>query len=162
MCGSIIYRESVLPLLLASGKVFIYNGVTEVQKNLSEIFNKKIIINDNEFITKFVVDTKYLDMPYAHIKKTKSDKIDYPLLTTTALMDNNKLKIAFSGLCSFPFRSEIIENVLNDKNLTRKQKLDQIILNLPENAMDNIDGSKAYREFVLKNTVDKILNQFNL
>lgn len=94
---------------MSNSKVFIYDGTFEIEKNIDEIFNRKIILKDNEFITKFAIDTKYLDMPYIHVKKTKSDKIDYPLLTTTALIDNNSLKIAFSGLCSFPFRSKKIE-----------------------------------------------------
>lgn len=59
-----------------------------------EIFNRRIILKENEFVTKFAIDKKYLDVPYS--------------------------------------------------------------------PMDNIDGSKRYREFVLKNTVNKILDSFNL
>lgn len=161
VCGCIIYRETVLPLLLAEAKVFIFDGNTEIEKDFNEIFNKRINIKDNEIVTKFVIDTKYLNMPYAHIKKTKSDKIDYPLLTVVAINGNNHLKIAFSGLTSFPFRSKEVENILNNNLLTRQEKVNKIIVNLPENAMDNIDGSKTYREFVLKNTIDKILDIFN-
>lgn len=149
-------------MLLTNSKVFIYDGTSEIEKNIDEIFNRKIMLEENEFITKFVIDTKYLDMPYSHVKKTKSDKIDYPLLTTAALIDNNNLKIAFSGLCSFPFRSKKIEAILNNSDLNRENKLNQVIQNLPDSPMDNIDGSKRYREFVLKNTVNKILDNFNL
>lgn len=94
------------------------------------------------------------------MKKTKSDKIDYPLLTVVTLNDNNNLRMAFSGLCSFPFRSKKIEDILNDKVMNREEKIDHIIKNLPENAMDNLDGSQMYREFVLKNTINKVLDTF--
>lgn len=162
MCSSIIYKESILPLLLTNSKVFIYDGTSEIEKTINEIFNKKIQLKDNEFITKFAIDTKYLYSPYCHIKKTKSDKIDYPVLTTTALIDNNNLKIAFSGLCSFPFRNTQIEDILNNSCLNRENKLNKVIQNLPDTPMDNIDGSKEYRKFVLKNTVNKVLDCFNL
>lgn len=142
--------------------MFIYDGTSEVKKNIDEIFNRRIILKENEFITKFAIDKKYLNVPYSHVKKTKSDKIDYPLLTTTALIENNNLRIAFSGLCSFPFRSKKIEEILNNSYLNRENKLNQVIQSLPDSPMDNIDGSKRYREFILKNTVNKILDSFNL
>lgn len=152
----------MLPLLLTNCKVLVYDGDSEIEKNIKEIFNKRILLKDNEFITKFVIDTKYIDAPYCHIKKTKSDKIDYPVLTTAALIENNSLRIAFSGLFSFPFRIKQIEDILNDSYLNRKDKLNKVIQNLPDSPMDNIDGSKTYREFVFKNTVNKILDHFNL
>ena len=152
----------MLPLLLTNSKVFIFDGNSEIEKNINDIFDRKIILKENEFITKFAIDTKYLDLPYIHVKKTKSDKIDYPLLTTVAIIDNNNLKIAFSGLCSFPFRSEKIENILNNQELNRENKLNEMLKSLQESPMDNIDGSKRYREFVLKNTVNKVLDNFNL
>ena len=152
----------MLPLLLCDAQVYIYDGIEEMKKDIKEVFDRRINLKENEFITKFVIDKKYIDMLYFHIKKTKSDKIDYPLITTTAIIDNNYLKIAFSGLCSFPFRSLEIENVLNDSKLNREEKINQVIEKLPEKAMDNIDGSKNYREFVLKNTINKILDKFGL
>lgn len=151
-----------MPLLLCDAQVYIYDGIEEMKKDIKEVFDRRINLKENEFITKFVIDKKYIDMLYFHIKKTKSDKIDYPLITTTAIIDNNYLKIAFSGLCSFPFRSLEIENVLNDSKLNREEKINQVIEKLPEKAMDNIDGSKNYREFVLKNTINKILDKFGL
>lgn len=151
-----------MPLLLCDAQVYVYDGIEETKKYISEIFDRRINLKENEFITKFVINKKYIDMPYFHIKKTKSDKIDYPLITATAIIDNNYLKIAFSGLCSFPFRSLKIENILNDSKLNREEKINKTIENLPEKAMDNIDGSKNYREFVLKNTINKILDKFGL
>ncbi len=47
-------------------------------------------------------------------KEQKNEKIDYPLITMAGLKKDNKVHIAFSGLCEYPFRSNIIEDILND------------------------------------------------
>ena len=53
-----------------------------------------------------------------HIKHTAQEKIDYPLISVAALVKEDFLRIAFSGVCAYPFRSQQIELVLNNKTLS--------------------------------------------
>jgi CO/xanthine dehydrogenase FAD-binding subunit len=39
------------------------------------------------------------------VKKRKVSAIDYPLVTVAALLTNSGTRVAFSGVCAFPFRS---------------------------------------------------------
>jgi hypothetical protein len=69
---------------------------------INEIFDRRINLIQSELVTQFIIDKDYLSLPYNHIKKTKNEKIDYPLLTIASLKKENTLRLAFSGLCSFP------------------------------------------------------------
>lgn len=161
VCGTIIYRESVLPLLLCDADVVLCQNDNLKTVPLSSVFDKRIQLSQGEFIVQFIINKKFLNLPYCHIKKTKNEKIDYPLLTVCAIKYENEIRTAFSGLCSFPFRSPEIDNILNDNHLDLEDKLVRASTSLPEPALDNIDGSRKYRLFVFKNTLEKILTQFS-
>lgn len=122
VCGTIIYKESVMPLLLADALVTIASKNGERQENINNIFNERININAGEIIVNFIIDLKYTNMPYVHVKKTQNEKIDYPVLTLTALKDNDIIKMAFSGLCNFPFRSKKIEDIVNNSRIIYSRK----------------------------------------
>lgn len=154
ICGSIIYKEAVLPLLLTDATIYIYSNNKEKAIQINSIFNKKLNLQDGEFITKIIIDTQYLNNKFYHIKKTENEKIDYPLVTVSAIEIDNKLRIAFSGLCPFPFRSIEIENILNDSSYTNDEKTFNIISNIPT---PMIDYKKDYRLFILQRTLKDIM-----
>lgn len=152
VCGTIIYRETVLPMLLTDCEVVIC-GIDGVRKvSIHDAFDRRIKLNCGEFIVRFVFDKAALGAPFVHVKKTKNEKIDYPLLTLAAIKYQGRIRMAFSGLCDFPFRSAQIETIIND-NSSLQNKADMVATQLPDKALTNIAGSGAYRIFVLKNTV---------
>ena len=158
ICGTIIYKEAILPLLLTDANVVILSGGSKKELPINSIFNKRLNILDSDLVLKFIIESKYINLPYFHIKKTQSEKIDYPLLTVCALKYDGKIRIAFSGLGGYPFRSYTAENIINDNTLTNEDKANQIFINLFSYASDSIEGSKDYKMFVLKNTILDILN----
>lgn len=157
LCGTIIYRETSLPLMLCNSTVVIFgkNGKREVQIN--QIFDKKLRLAPDEILVNIITDVKYCSLPYVHAKKTKSDKIAYPLLTVAAIKEDNKIRIAFSGLCSYPIRSLDVENYINDSNLSRKDKINKTADSISDTILDDVEGSLNYRKFVLKNTLENTL-----
>jgi len=102
--GTIIYRESVLPLLVTDCEIMLVSNKGVRFAPINEVFNKQIHLKSGEMIVKVRIKQDYLEMPYLHVKRTKNEKIDYPLITLVALVKNKKIDIAFSGLCDFPFR----------------------------------------------------------
>jgi xanthine dehydrogenase molybdenum-binding subunit len=96
-------------------------------------------------------------MPYVTVKKRKVAAIDYPLVTVAALRTNTGIRVAFSGLCAFPFRSAAVETILNRRELPLKARIDQAVEQLPAPILDDIKASSAYRELVLKLTLDDTL-----
>jgi CO/xanthine dehydrogenase FAD-binding subunit len=151
VCGTIIYKESLLPLLLSDCSVLIASedGVRKV--SVHNLFNQKLNLAKGEFILQFIIEQKYLKLPYFHIKKTKNEKIDYPLITLAAIQDEEEIRLAFSGLCAFPFRSIKIEEEMNRKEAGIEERLNKILDLLPAPAQNDLSGSDQYRLFVLKN-----------
>ncbi len=160
VCGTIIYRESVLPLLLTDCSVYVWGVNGERKVPIKDVFRQSVLLKTGEFITRFAIDQKWLGAPYIHVKKTKNEKIDYPLLTLVAVRDGRRIRMAFSGLCEFPFRSATIEDTLNHPDYPLAEKAERITRQLPGPFLNNLDGSAEYRAFVLKNTVYNALREF--
>lgn len=157
--GTIIYRESVLPLLISESEVFIASSGGTKQVLLKDVFNERIVLSPGEFIVSIITDGAYLNLPYLHVKRTKSDKIDYPLITLAALKYNNRINIAFSGVCSFPFRSSSVEDYLNDDGLNRNMKINNAIDSVPGEILSDLSGSADYRKFVLQEMLIETLDK---
>lgn len=159
IAGTIIYREAVLPLLISNSEVVIANSSGIKQVLLSDIFDKRIQLSDEEFIVSVLIDSRFLSLPYLHVKRTKSDKIDYPLITLTALKDNNRINIAFSGVCDYPFRSSLIEDYLNDNSLQNNIRINNIIDNIPDSILSDLAGSADFRKFMLQKMLTEVLEK---
>jgi CO/xanthine dehydrogenase FAD-binding subunit len=153
ICGRIIYREAVLPFLLADSQVVIagQNGLRT--QPINQVFNEYLRLGSGEFLVQVITDRSYLDLPFVCVKKTQLEVIDYPLVTIAALKKENKIRVAFSGVCAFPFRSVEMELILNNKNIPLQDRVEQAILHLPAPILNDLQGSDGYRRFVLKNTL---------
>lgn len=162
ICGTIIYKEAILPLLLSECKLLIagVDGCRVVP--LNSVFGKKINLSKGEFIAQVIIDEEYADLPYAHVKRTKQDKIDYPLITAAALKKEGSIRIAFSGLFSFPFRSHEVEKELNNPNQPVSSRIENIISMLHSYILEDDLGSREYREFVLTNIIKAIYENFEV
>lgn len=154
LCGTIIYKETSLPLMLCDSSAVIYgkNGRREVQFN--QAFDKKLNLLPGEILVSLKTDERYFSLPYVHAKKTKSDKIAYPLLTVAALKRDEKIRIAFSGLYSYPFRNKEIENYINNEGMNHKNKISLIVEHVSSSLLNDTEGLSEYRKFVLKNTLE--------
>ncbi|QDS34156.1 FAD binding domain-containing protein [Brevibacillus brevis] len=153
IAGKIHFREAVLPLLLANSKVIIagIQGVKEA--SIHQVFTQQLRLEPDEFLVQTVTDRSYLSSPYVHYKKRQIGKIGYPLVTIAALKKNNRIHTAYSGVCSFPFRSFEIEQVFNESSIPLAVRIEQAMSKLPAPVITNAEGSAAYRKFVLKQTM---------
>ena len=157
LASTIIYRETVLPLLLTDARLTTasLNGTKSYEIN--QVFQKRLQLSKGEFIIEAAVDKSYLQLPFFHVKKTKNEKIDYPLITVAGLKKDGLICIAFSGLASFPFRDKGVETILNNSSLSfieRANKITQVLSPLIQN---DLSGSAEYRKFVLKNAIVDVL-----
>jgi CO/xanthine dehydrogenase FAD-binding subunit len=157
LASTIIYREAALPLLL-SDAVMTAAGPSGVKRyEIGRVFRERLQLPKGEFLLGAAVGRRFAAAPYFHIKKTKNEKIDYPLLTTAALVDGGRLRVAFSGLAGYPFRDRGVEEILNDGSLRDMEKADAAARALSGIILEDPNGSAAYRRFVLKNTVADLL-----
>lgn len=160
LCGTIIYRETSLPLLLSDAEITLYGLEGERTVSFQSVFNGRMFLKPGEMIVQVHVPNWALNARYFHIKKTANEKIDYPLVSVAAIQKDNNLRIAFSGVCSYPFRSEQIETVLNDRKKSFSDRAEMAAELLPENVYSDSEGSGEYRIFVLKNTLQELLEDF--
>lgn len=148
--GRIPYKEALLPLILtdSTGVIAGKNGIST--KPLSDIFSKDPLLQGEEFLVKVTINDDYIGLPYYHAKKTKQEKIDYPLITIASIKTKEKLRIAFSGLCSHPFKvvSDLDDNARN------------VMSNITRPIVNDILGSAEYRRFVTNNVLTEMYERY--
>jgi CO/xanthine dehydrogenase FAD-binding subunit len=149
ICGKIIYREALLPFLLTDSQVVTAGRSGLRQLSIHDLFDPGSQLDQGELLVQVIVQQNDTKKPYVFIKRTKQERIDYPLVSLAALKRNNKLHVAFSGVCAFPFRSQQIEDVLNNQGLSISERASEALTLLPDVILDDINGSSDYREFVL-------------
>ncbi len=161
LCGTIIYRETSLPLMLGNADVAIYGPRGSRTESFNDVFQKRMQLESGEFVAQVRVPIRAVDAPYMHVKKTTNEKIDYPLVGIAALRHGDEIRVAFSGLCAFPFRNAEIERILNDQSIGLDEKLIHAMKNLPAPAHSDVEGSGEYRVFVAKNTLGTMLKEWD-
>ncbi len=161
LCGKIIYREAVLPFLLAESEAVITGPLGERKANIQNVFQETMRLSPGELLVQVITNTDYLSLPHDEVKKTRLDKIDYPLVSIAALKKDGRIRVAVSGLCAFPFRAAMVEDEINNRNLDLKERVNNTIHHLPAPILSDIQASAGYREFIYKNTLLKILRELN-
>jgi CO/xanthine dehydrogenase FAD-binding subunit len=153
LCGKFYFREALLPFLLADSQVVLAGtkGVRNV--SIHQILNGEPRLEKGDLLVQIVSDKRYLDLPFVTVKKTKLEKIDYPIVRIAGLKSNEGIRVAFSGVSAVPFRSWKIEEVLNQVSLPLEERIENAIRIWPAPILDDILSSAAYRKFVLRNTL---------
>lgn len=158
ICANIIYREAVLPLLLTNSKAVIAtdNGLTQVPIN--EIFNQKLKLEKGEFLVQVITEQCETELPFLSVKKRRHWDVGYPLITVAALKKKEKIKVAYSGLCAFPFRNKQMDECLNNQQLSKEKRIEEAIQKISAAILHDVHGSSEYRLFVLKNVLHDVLD----
>lgn len=161
LCGKIIYREAVLPFLLTESEVQIAGPQGERHVPLRDVFQQTMQLNPGELVVRIITPQEYLTLSHYGIKKTRIDKIDYPLVSLAILIKENQIRLAVSGLCDFPFRSVLMEDELNNPSLDLQSRVHNTALRFPAPVRNDLHASAEYREFVFKNTLLKMIQEIN-
>ncbi|MCL2812697.1 MAG: FAD binding domain-containing protein, partial [Clostridia bacterium] len=160
LCGTISYRETVLALLLTDATVVLFGPKGGRIMSVHSIFDARIgrlRLEPGELVLQVCIPIAFLGLPFAHIKKTAGEKIDYPLLSLSAIACPEGIRFAFSGLLPHPFRSVEMEKALNDCSVAMDQRLDNALACLPGLPVTDYQGSGEYRRFVLRQTLGQAL-----
>lgn len=160
LAGTIIYREAILPLMVSNSDIVIAGINVKKRIPLKDVFHKRISLAKDEIIVQIIIKDNFLSFPYLHVKRTKNKKIDYPLITIAALKNDDKINIAFSGVCEYPFRSPTMEKLLNDDSISKDKKIKKAIDNIPGKILDDLSGSSEYRKFMLHTMLYEALANF--
>ena len=159
LCGTIIYRESVLPLLVSDSEVVIAGLKNKRKELLKNIFNERLQLNTGEMIVKIIISKEFLFLPHCHVKRTKNEVIDYPLLSMVALKCENRINIAFSGLGDYPFRATKMEDILNNEKILKEDRVQSAVDSIDDKIKSDMSGSKEYKSFMLFNVLGTALEK---
>lgn len=151
ICAQIFYREAVLPFLLADSKVMIAGKDGVKTTGINEIFQQQLRLKKGEVLLQLSTDRTAIDAPFINIKRRQQWKTGYPLITIASLKMNNKLRVAISGLCPFPFRSREMEEILNNSLFPFEERIEKALDILPGPVLDDVEGSSDFRIFALRN-----------
>lgn len=162
IAGKIIYREAVLPLMVADAEMVIVGESGQRRIPISEAFDRTLRLASGDLLVQVVVDGIYTGLPNVGMKQTRIDKIDYPILTIAALKKDGKVRVALSGLCEFPFRSYEMEDALNDRAIPPETRIDNAMCHIPAAIMGDISGSPKYRKLVLESTLVHTLTELGV
>ena len=160
LCGTIIYRETALPLLLCDAQATLFGPEGERRIPFADVFRGRMRLPPGELLARVHVPAWALAAKHAHIKKTTNEKIDYPLVNVTALFYGEELRAAFSGVCAQPLRSERMEAMLNERELCPAERAKKAVAALPEPPHSDVEGTGGYRAFVLEHTLKKRLEDW--
>jgi len=156
--GSIKYREACLPLLITDCTAVIMTEKGPEEVSFRKIFDGKMKLSDGDFLVQIKINKRYLNLPYAHVKKTKIDKIDYPLITMVSHKDGQIIRAAITGYGSEP--TILPENLLNEP-ASPDERIKSIIKNLDKQVENDLAGSSDYKKFVLGNILEELFAKFS-
>lgn len=157
LAASIVYREAALPLLLAEAELTAAGPSGTRRAPLEEVFSGAPVLKRGELIVSVSAPESAALAPYFHQKKTKNEKVDYPLMTAAAIVAEGRIRIAFSGLAPYPFRDKGAEEILNDGSLDIAERARSFAGALSGMLVGDYLGSAEYRKFILEDTVKAVL-----
>lgn len=159
ICGQTVYREALLPFLITDSIAIIagVGGLRNVPVN--QFFNQSLQLTEGEFLVQLKTEKCFIISPYIYKKKTRHGKVDYPLAAIASIYVDGKLRIALTGVCAFSFRSNEVEESLNDEHLSLDNRIKNVISRLPSPIINDMLGSAEYRELVLTNMLGDTLSE---
>jgi CO/xanthine dehydrogenase FAD-binding subunit len=160
LCGTIQYRECCLALMLCETRLVLCGPRGIRTAAMKDVFDGRMRLGESEFIVQAHIPASVLQTKYFHIKKTAQEKLDYPLLSILALIQDGKLRVAISGICKFPFCSEQLDQVLNNRSDPISNRVQAIPSLLPGVVKTDSEASANFRTFVLKKTLCNLLKEF--
>ncbi len=152
IAGTIIYHESVLPLLVADGRAVVAGPAGEREVALRQVFEGTAALEKGEFYVQFAMPADAAGWPAAHAKHTESEKIGYPVLTAVAVKTQRAVRMAFSGIYENVF---MLEHTLAEP---MQAAADAIMAGIPMPLKTDAAASGQYRAYVLRETVQNILH----
>lgn len=159
VCGTIQYREAVLPLLLSDATVRTFLRGQTSDRPLAEAFDGRFRRAPEELVVQFLVPAEAAGFPFVHVKRTRGDKIDYPMATIAAVRAPEGLRLAFSGVKQHPFRDAALEKIASDAAATPSARADAILAQLREGALEDQAARREYRLFVLREALVQTLTR---
>ncbi|GAA3326324.1 hypothetical protein GCM10020331_061750 [Ectobacillus funiculus] len=130
---------------------------------INEIFRERLQLSSGEFLVQIATEKNdLLRRRFFTFKKTPTVGYWLSINNNRSLKKiDNEIRVALSGLCPFPFRSQGVEAALNNKEMPESERIERALASLPERILDDVEGSANYRLFVLRNLLLDVLESLD-
>lgn len=159
VAGTIRYREAALPLLLADAEMAVCAPEGVWSAPIHQVFSGRLSLPEGALLTGCRVLKEHARAPWGHIKKTKNEKIDYPVATLCVLETDGYWRWAASGVLENPFRDLELEEIFNDRRAAPSLRAEKIVEALRPGAVGDLYASSEFRLFVLKGALLEVLSK---
>lgn len=159
ICGNLPYREAVLPLLLSEADVIVDGPEGRRTETLRRLFDKRLRLNKEEILVQVVIARNELSWPGWSRRREKHGPVDYPLYHLAGVKKKGQTALAVSGLCAYPFRSEDLEKLINDRTLQAQSRAEQALDLLPGPVRSDNLGSVDYRKALWQKDLTAMLQE---
>ena len=161
LLSTIPYREISLPFLLmdeAEALIATDNGIE--RRPMADLTSDSFIKPGEFLVSVRVNGEEAKGVAYRSHKMTRQDWIDYPLVTVAVIKrPDGSIRAAFSGWAGFPFVSSEVNRILSDTSRSPRRRAQQAVSHMPVKALEDLHGTREYREFVTEYTLAQILDE---
>jgi len=159
IASNLPYKEGLLALLVADSDFLIASPEGIGRRNIHDVYDTELNLGQGEFIVQVVTKKVKPKYPHFNFRRTTQSRVNYPVLSVASLLEEGKIRVAFSGLCTFPFRSLQMEKVLNDFDIPLKERINKIVHLVPSYVVDDLLATEKYRLFVLEKALEEIIDE---
>jgi CO/xanthine dehydrogenase FAD-binding subunit len=150
LCGTIVYREAALPLLLTEAEVSLAGPAGRRSAPFADVFRGSVMLDPGELLLDLSVPTDATRYPFFAKKQTRLDYVDYPLVTLAAVRGpDRRLRVAWSGLVPFPLRHRGQEAALAAPG-SPEVRAEHAMRAIGDPIVDDLHGSTDYRRFMAR------------
>ncbi|MCR1899005.1 FAD binding domain-containing protein [Irregularibacter muris] len=157
ICGRLPYREAVLPLLLSDAEIVIAGGEGTRTVPISQAYNNRLVLKKGEFLVQIKIPVEAKTLPHFNRRREKQTAIDYPILHIAGVQKEGKIRLAISGATALTFRSEAMEDLLNNKESSLEDRISSCLSKLPFPIKSDQWSSAEYRRALLEKALFEML-----
>ncbi|MFP4377058.1 MAG: FAD binding domain-containing protein [Spirochaetales bacterium] len=137
------YRETALPLLLFDATLELYGPNGHRTVAASEIYNKRFVLASGELLVAVHLAEP---APTYYERITKDARVDYPLATVALALVEGRVRLAFTGACGYPVRSDAAEAAVNEGSGSAAERAGEAVAAVTDRFWEDIRGGAEYRK----------------
>lgn len=160
ICGSLPYREAVLPFLLTESVAELHGPQGFREQPLTELFDKRLKLGAGEFLLALRVPVAEVQLPSFYRRREKDSRVDYPIATLCALRGAEGIRLATAGAFTAPRRLVEAEAVLasgGDGAADGAERAAAAVAAIPARCKSDYRASAEYRRGMLELAVAEAL-----
>jgi CO/xanthine dehydrogenase FAD-binding subunit len=105
IAGRLPYREAVLPFLVCDAIAEVAApGAAAREAPLASLWDRRLRLAPGELLVALRVPAASAALRWAHRRRAKDSRVDYPLVTLACVRDRRSLRVAASGVADYPLR----------------------------------------------------------